>query len=62
VFQGDAAALILKMSVKKIAKIYPRQGAASKMFCDGGAISSLRPFEFSKIGKFASLGLNFYSK
>ena len=31
---GDAAALILKTCVKKITKIYSRQGEASKMFRD----------------------------
>jgi hypothetical protein len=37
--QGDAAALILKIWVKKITKIYALQGAASKMFCDTSANS-----------------------
>jgi len=33
----EAATLILKICVEKITKIYSRQGAASKMFDDGGA-------------------------
>ena len=37
-------------------KIYSRQGAASKMFIDTSAKSSFSPFDFSKIGKFTSLG------
>jgi len=36
---GDAAALILKIRVKKFAKIYSLQGAASKMFRDTSANS-----------------------
>jgi hypothetical protein len=36
---GDAAALILKICVKKITKIYSGQGAASKMFRDTSANS-----------------------
>jgi hypothetical protein len=34
---GNAAALIPKICVKKIIKIYSRQGAASKMFRDTSA-------------------------
>jgi hypothetical protein len=33
----DTAALILEICAKKITKDYSRQGAASKMFLDGGA-------------------------
>jgi hypothetical protein len=62
VILGDAAALILKICVKKITKIYSRQGAASKMFRDTSANSSFSPVDFSKIGKFPSLGNIFYSK
>jgi len=36
-FLGDAAALILKISVKTFTKIYSLQGAASKMFRDTSA-------------------------
>jgi hypothetical protein len=53
---GDAAALIQKICVKKIKKIYLRQGATSNMFCDTSANSSFSPVDFSKIGKFTSLG------
>jgi hypothetical protein len=56
VILGDAAALILKKWVKKITKIYLRQGAASKMFRDTSANSSFGPVAFSEIGKFTSLG------
>jgi hypothetical protein len=60
VILGDAAAMILKICLKKITKIYSRQGATSKMFRDTSANSSLSPVDFSKIGKFTSLGSNFY--
>jgi len=53
---GDAAALILKICMKKIKKIYSRQGVASKMFRDTSANSSFSLVDFSKIGKFTSLG------
>jgi hypothetical protein len=39
VILGDAAALILKMSVQNITKIHLRQGATSKMFRDTSANS-----------------------
>jgi len=47
---------------EKITKIYPQQGAASKMFHNTSANSSFSPVDFSKIGKFTSLGNIFYSK
>jgi hypothetical protein len=39
VIPGDKAALILKICVKKITKIYSWQGAALKMFRDTSANS-----------------------
>jgi hypothetical protein len=54
--------LILKICMKKITKNYSRQGAASKIFRDTSANSSFSPVDFSKIGKFTSLGNIFYSK
>jgi hypothetical protein len=51
------SALILKICVKKITKIYSQQGAGSKLFRDTSANSSFSPVDFSKIGKFT--GLNF---
>jgi len=62
VIPEDAAALILKICVKKFTKIYSRQGAASKMFRDTSANSSFSPDDFFKIGKFTFLGNIFYSK
>ena len=59
---GDAAALILKICVKKITKIYSGQGAALNMFRDTSANSSFSPVDFSKIDKFTSLGKISYSK
>jgi hypothetical protein len=56
VILGDGAALILKICMKKIAKIYSGQGAASNTFRDTKANSSFSPVDFSKIGNFASLG------
>jgi hypothetical protein len=56
VILGDGAALILKMSMKKITKIYSRQGAASKMFRDTSANSTFSHADISKIGKFTSMG------
>jgi hypothetical protein len=51
------AALIQKICVNKFTRIYSQQSAASKMFNDaGGANSSFSPVDFSKIGKFTSLG------
>jgi hypothetical protein len=46
VILGDGVALILKIYVKKITKIYSRQGAASKMFRDTSANSSFSPVDF----------------
>jgi len=62
VILGDAAALILKICVQKVKKMYSRQGAASKMFRDTSANSSFSPVDLSKISKFASQGKYFYSK
>jgi hypothetical protein len=47
---------------EKITKIYSRQGTASKMFRDTSAISGFSPVDFSKIGKYTSLGQIFNSK
>jgi hypothetical protein len=60
VILGDAAALILKICVKKFTKIYSRQGAASKMFHDTGANRSFSPVDFTQLGKFTSGGKIFY--
>jgi len=43
-------------SENMLEKIYSRQGAASKMFRDTSANSSFSPVDFTKIGKFTSLG------
>jgi hypothetical protein len=47
----------LVSDLMRVKKIYSRQGAASKMFCDSGANSSFSPVDFSSIGKFTHLGL-----
>jgi hypothetical protein len=52
----DGAALILKIWVNKITKIYSWQGVAPKMFRGTSANSSFSPVDFSKIVKFSSLG------
>jgi hypothetical protein len=62
VILGDAEALILKICVKKIIKIYSRQGAASKMFRDTSANSSFSPVDFSKIGKFTLLWVKIFTQ
>jgi hypothetical protein len=65
VFLGDEAALIVKIwkiCVNKFTKIYSGRGVASKNFRDTRANSSLSPVDFSKIGKFTSLSIIFYSK
>jgi hypothetical protein len=41
--------MVMKICVKKITKIYSRQGAASKMFRDGGANASFSLVDFSPI-------------
>jgi hypothetical protein len=55
-------ALILKMSTKKIIKIYLRQDVAIKMFRDGSATSTFGSVDFFPIGKYTSLGQILFSK
>jgi hypothetical protein len=65
VILGDAAALILKICMNKITKIYSRQGAASKMFIDTSAISSFSPVDKNRQIHFSGfkflLKIHFYA-
>ena len=48
------------MREKIYKNLFAAMGAASKMFRDTSANSSFRPIDFTKIGKFTSLGKFFY--